>query len=85
MGFFSKVARHADLVGRMARTLDVDMTEPALEAKVGDDSLRDIVFNCMTCQEAGECRDWLNDNADGATSAPVYCRNKAILQRLIEA
>ena len=82
MALFSKFDRHADLVGRMADTLDVDLVEAAEAGQIGETALRSTVLACMGCEAPGACEGWLSDHSDGAAATPDYCRNKAMLDRL---
>jgi hypothetical protein len=82
MGLFDKVERHADLVGQMASTLDVDLAQAVQAGQVGEGALRSVVYNCMGCDAPAACKDWLNGHPDGAATAPDYCRNKSLLERI---
>ncbi|MGB0900518.1 DUF6455 family protein [Halocynthiibacter sp.] len=83
MALFDKYDRHAGLVGQMAGKLGVDMTEKFLDGKIGAQTLRGTVLQCMSCKKPGACEQWLNTKADGAAEqTPEYCENKVLLEEL---
>ncbi len=82
MGLFTLMDRHADLVGRMTKTLDIDLVEATQRGQLPEEALRSVVYACAGCNKTGDCVDWLDDHADGAGTAPDYCRNKALFDRL---
>ncbi len=84
MSIFQKFERHADLFGRMADTLGVDVVEAVGAGRVADTTLRSAVFSCMGCRETGACEHWLDAHSDGTHETPDYCRNKTLLDRLAQ-
>lgn len=74
--------KHADLVNRMAETLDVDLGEEMLRGNLPPQDLRSTVLNCMGCREAGACARWLEAHDGGSDVTPSYCRNKERLEAL---
>jgi hypothetical protein len=82
MSIFQKFQQHADLFGRMTRTLGVDMSDAAGTGRAADATLRSAVISCMGCRKADACGEWLDAHSDGAGETPDYCRNKAMLDRL---
>lgn len=82
MGFSAVLDRHARLVGRMTKTLGIDLVEAAQRGEIAQENLRSVVFACTGCTRAGECAHWLDSHAEGAEAAPDYCRNKALFDRL---
>lgn len=85
MPLLAKFEKHADLFGRMARTVEADLGGAAVEGRLTENVLRSAVYNCLGCDETGACAGWLEDHADGADTAPGYCRNRALFQRLASA
>lgn len=82
MGLFDKLERHANLVHRMAHTVDVDLTEAMQRGTLSAMDLRGAVMNCMGCESGLECPDWLEANAAGSEQTPEYCRNQTLFTRL---
>lgn len=82
MGLLTRLDRHADLVGRMADTLGVDLVEAAQRGDIGEGSLRNAVHTCMGCTQPGACESWLDAHSQGASETPDFCRNKAMLDRM---
>ena len=68
------LARHADLVDRMATTQGVDLEEKMMAGLLSPCGLRDAVLACTGCAHPGACERWL-DSARPGTPAPGYCRN----------
>lgn len=77
-----KLDRHADLVGRMAETLNADLGDALVAGRLRGPELRTAVLRCAGCTKGAACADWLNRNASGAGHAPGYCRNGALFDRL---
>jgi len=86
MSMFDKYDHHADLVGKMAGKLGVDMTQKLLDGKIGAQTLRGTVFHCMSCKNSDGCAKWLDEQVDGtAEDTPEYCENKVLLKALRES
>jgi len=73
---------HAGLVDDMARMLDIDLEEAAIEGQISVDQISDAVLRCTNCPSPKHCQDLLEQNAR-LSSTPEYCRNQELLQRLI--
>ncbi len=82
MGFSAVLDRHAKLVGRMTGTLGIDLVEAAQRGDIAEQDIRSVVFVCTGCTRTGDCVHWLDTHAEGAETAPDYCRNKALFDRL---
>ena len=82
MGLAKRIDRHATLFQNMADTVHADLGESLLDGKIDGQGLRAAVFQCMTCDSADECPQWMEAHPDGAENAPEYCRNRQLLQRL---
>lgn len=82
MFWISKMARHADLAGRMAETVGVDPAEAMLYGELTPEDWRSAVLRCSGCTDVEACEHWLADHADGAAETPDYCRNKTRLDAL---
>jgi hypothetical protein len=82
MLWMNRFDKHADLVGRMAETLGVDLGEQMMRGALPPTDMRAAVMACMGCKAAGDCVTWLDAHAEGSDIAPSYCRNKERLQAL---
>ncbi len=82
MGLAKRIDKHATLFNDMADTVGADIGDALLDGKIDGQGLRAAVFQCMTCDSAEQCPDWMEAHADGAESAPEYCRNRQMLRRL---
>ena len=71
-------AVHAALMGRMARTLGVDLDEAELRGDLPPEMRDDMVLACTGCSDPAGCREWLVAH-DVADAAPGYCRNADLL------
>lgn len=72
---------HADLVDRMAQTVDVDLEDAVLSGAARFDDIADAVLKCTQCSNPGHCEDWL-DRTRQADAPPTYCKNSALFARL---
>ncbi|MCV2869589.1 DUF6455 family protein [Defluviimonas sp. WL0002] len=77
-----KWLRHSALVGRMAHTLDIDLGQAILDARLKGMSFDAMVDACQTCKGIGDCERWLDAHMSGAKDAPVYCCNRAVFASL---
>ena len=82
MSWMTRLNRHAALVGRMADTLGVDLTEEMQRGSFSPEALRASVLNCTGCDNPDGCEAWLDAHGDGADRTPGFCRNKAQLEKL---
>lgn len=73
--------RHAELLDRMAAALGIDLEEAVLRGRVDFDEIADSVLRCVGCSAPGHCARGLSAEAV-RDSAPGYCRNRALLDRL---
>jgi hypothetical protein len=55
MLWMNRFDKHADLVGRMAETLGVDLGEQMMRGALPPTEMRSAVMACMGCKEAGDC------------------------------
>ena len=76
------IRHHADLMDRMAEATGVDLEEAMLQGRMDMDQLYDGVMRCAGCTEPGNCAHWLASRTDAADTAPDYCRNAGLLDRL---
>ncbi|SMX31828.1 DUF6455 family protein [Actibacterium lipolyticum] len=79
---FKKMDEHADLVGRMADALGVDLIEEMQAGRLAPQELRATVVRCVGCGGAEDCAHFLSAHPDGADHTPAYCRNKDLLETL---
>ena len=82
MSMLRKIERHSALVNRMGEVTGADFVAGMTTGEISETDLRRTVVNCMRCQMAGPCEDWLDETGDGPAEAPEYCRNKAMMDRL---
>ncbi|MBY5974436.1 DUF6455 family protein [Pseudooceanicola marinus] len=80
MGFFSKLDKHADLMGGMADRVGLDMAEKMVDESVAN-GYRAAIIRCATCREAGACAQWQAEHAT-AEHTPGYCRNAGWFEAL---
>ena len=85
MSGYSKIDRHADLVGEMARVRGVDIGDAMLDGKLSAEAYRNAVRRCTGCECPEACEVWLSEHSDGANATPEYCRNGYLLARLSTA
>ena len=83
MSLFSKIEKHAVLVGRMSDTLGVDLVGASMDGGAPETTLRTAIYGCMGCKETDACEEWLASH-ETASEAPDYCRNKRLLDRLAQ-
>lgn len=82
MSVLSRLDRHADLFGRMARTVDAELGEAMLNGRAGAETMRTAFVACTGCTSPEECAAWLDAHPDGAGEAPEFCRNQRLLKQL---
>ena len=82
MGLAKRIDHHATLFQGMAETVHADLGDALIDGRIDGQGLRAAVFQCMTCDNSGQCPDWIAAHEEGAESAPEYCRNRRLLQRL---
>lgn len=73
---------HAGLVDDMARMLDIDLEEAAIDGSVSVDQISDAVLRCTDCPNPDHCKSLLN-NPGSARRTPEYCRNQELLDNLL--
>lgn len=73
---------HAELVDRMSGTLGLDLEETMMQGRMQIDTLGDAVLSCTGCTRTQDCMHWMEDNATGAETAPDYCRNRDLFDRI---
>jgi hypothetical protein len=81
MGLLDKIDRRADVMNRMAETLDVDFAAAMAQNPGTVREYRQAVIRCVACGHEGECTEWM-DSHPHAEAAPEYCRNKDIMAAL---
>jgi hypothetical protein len=81
MGLLDKIDRRADVMNRMAETLDVDFAAAITQNAESVRDYRQAVMRCVACNHEGECTAWM-DSHPHAEHAPDYCRNKDLLESL---
>ena len=82
MSIFSKLAVSQDLSKRMAKALEVDLSErfdPA--SQIGALGLRGVTLRCAACPDQVGCAKLLNAT-DRLENPPDFCRNKGLLSQL---
>lgn len=81
MGFFDRIDQRADVMARMAATLDVDFAAALAQRPDCVQGYRQAVLRCTFCPHDSKCGAWMQDHAQ-AEAAPDYCRNKDIFESL---
>ena len=81
MGLFRKIDHRADVMLRMAETLDVDFAAAIARNHDAGHVYRQAVLRCTACPHEDRCTVWMQDHPH-ADAAPDYCRNKDILANL---
>lgn len=77
------LARHAELVHRMAETVGVDLAAARAQGRLSAEGLREAVSACTGCAEPGACGRWLAEHeASGAEAPPDYCENAGLFAGL---
>lgn len=76
------LTRHAQLVNDMAGTVGADLPRALAEGRITGEGLREAVIRCTGCTEAEACGHWLDAHQGKAETAPGYCRNAALFERL---
>jgi hypothetical protein len=84
MGLLDKIDRRAEVMNRMADTLDVDFAAVMAAQPEVVREYRQAVLRCVACSHEGECTAWMASH-DHADQAPDYCRNKDLLEGLAKA
>ncbi len=82
MGLADRIDRHAMLFHRMADTVNADLGDALIDGRIDGQGMRAAVFQCMTCEKPEACPGWMDAHPEGATEAPDFCRNKALLKHL---
>lgn len=72
MTLTTKLEVHTRLMSRMHDTTGADLAGADQAALLG---------KCCGCGNVGACEDWLDDHAEGANRAPVFCANADVMQR----
>ena len=81
MNLFERIGRRAGVMGRMARTLDVDFAGRIARDEGAAAQYRGAVMRCAFCRHENACQGWMDGN-EHAARAPEYCRNKDLLDSL---
>jgi hypothetical protein len=81
MGLLNKIDHRADVMNRMAETLDVDFAAAIAGHPEAVREYRQAVLRCVACGHEGECTAWMAEHPHAA-QAPDYCRNKDIMATL---
>jgi len=84
MGLFDKIDHRAEVMTRMADTLQVDFAAEILRDASTVNVYRQAVLRCAACPHEDKCTGWMQDHSQ-ADAAPDYCRNKDILESLSSA
>lgn len=78
MNWMDRLNERAELMGRMLETIGAMKGLPGGE-QAGID-LETASRRCMSCEETGKCRKWLESNADGANAPMKDCPNVILFQ-----
>ena len=81
MGLLDKIDHRADVMTRMAQTLDVDFAAAIAQTPETVREYRQALMRCVACTHEAECTEWM-DAHPHAAEAPDYCRNKDIMAGL---
>lgn len=81
------LAHHADLMSRMAETVEADLSGALLRGQIDAAGLRVAVLRCTSCAAANTCETWLADQHGHAAGAvrpviPAFCVNADLMDRL---
>jgi hypothetical protein len=81
MGLLDKIDRRAEVMNRMAETLDVDFAAVIAQTPEAVREYRQAVLRCVACGREGECATWMAEHPH-AEAAPDYCRNRDLMAEL---
>ena len=84
MAALGDISEHLDLVRRMARATDVDLTHAMHVGEITNADWSQMVTNCRGCTGADACRDRLAvlERTEQRAHAPDYCENRVTFGRL---
>lgn len=85
MSLTTRMDRHSARTHKMAETLNIDLAEKAMRGEMAGSDFRNLVMSCLACEKPDECQRFLEDYQDGATEAPVFCRNHDTFRSLRKA
>lgn len=73
---------HAGLVDDMAKMLDIDLEEAAIDGHLSIDHISEAVLRCTECPNPDHCQSLLAQSL-GLSQTPEYCRNQELLHKLM--
>lgn len=81
MGWFSRIARSADLASGMMERLGSTYADEILaHPETGTQRFASLVYRCAGCRDQDGCAKLQAENAH-LDHAPSYCRNADVLDR----
>jgi hypothetical protein len=79
------MARHLQLVARMAQTAGADPAEAAARGALSQKDWAALVTRCRSCVWADGCARWLEEPHAMRTQVPGTCPNRARFEALAKA
>lgn len=80
----STLKTHAALLDGMSSALGLDLQEEAIAGRLQFDEISEAVLRCTRCAHPQRCKTQLAQAAVGMTAPPDYCRNRDLLDYLLE-
>lgn len=68
----------------VARTLGLNLTGALADGRLDQRSYRQLVSRCDVCGLLEDCAAWMSQQQGIGATAPAFCPNKPILDRLAE-
>lgn len=82
MNWMDRLNERADLMGRMLEAIGAMKGLP--EGEKADVELEATARLCMSCEETGNCRKWLEENPNGADAPLKECPNAARFNKWLQ-
>ena len=79
---FQKLQKHEDLMKGMFDRTGVNPPEVVERGDASPTFYRESLMRCCLCGKTDECAAFLEETEGRQASAPDYCRNKHLLDRL---
>ena len=75
---------HANLVDRVAYKVGVDFDKAVQRGDLLPEQVLESMFRCLICTQSDLCAEWLDTDTDGDGGIPAYCRNGALIEKLVQ-
>ncbi|MCU9839254.1 DUF6455 family protein [Ruegeria sp. WL0004] len=76
------IERHFWLTRSVARSMGVSFTEAMVQGKVTENDYAEVVTRCRAADCSEKCQHWLATQNCSARTAPEFCVNADLLNRL---